>query len=65
MTKLAGAMPKSTHHMLNDSPELAGSYALWLATSPSADFLRGRYSSCKWVSSGVRCLTGKAALADS
>ncbi|KAL8278931.1 hypothetical protein RQP46_008600 [Phenoliferia psychrophenolica] len=48
MTKLAGNMPKGMHHMLSDAPELAGCYALFLATQPKADFLRGRYSSCKW-----------------
>lgn len=50
MTKLAGNMPKAMHHILNDEPELAGAYALWLATQPQADFLRGRFSSCNWVS---------------
>lgn len=49
MTQLAAAMPKDLHFMLSDAPELAGCFALWLSTQKSADFLRGRYSSCNWV----------------
>lgn len=48
MTELAKkAMPKETWPMLNDTPELAGNYCVWLA-SGQADFLSGRYSSCNW-----------------
>lgn len=49
MTQLASAVPKELQHLLSNAPELAGCYALWLASSKSADFLRGRYSSCNWV----------------
>jgi len=48
MSKLAKeSMPKETWSMLNDKPELAGNFCVWL-TSGKADFLSGRYSSCNW-----------------
>ena len=48
MTELARqSMPKETWGFLNDKPELAGNYCVWLA-SGKADFLSGRYSSCNW-----------------
>jgi hypothetical protein len=40
-------MPKEVHALLMDKPALAGGYAVWL-TTPAADFLKGRYSSCTW-----------------
>ncbi|GAA5989879.1 hypothetical protein JCM10908_002360 [Rhodotorula pacifica] len=49
MTKLArDSMPPDTHDLLNDKPELAAGFAVWLATSTKADFLRGRYVSANW-----------------
>ncbi|BGP19961.1 hypothetical protein JCM10213_006737 [Rhodosporidiobolus nylandii] len=49
MTKLArDAMPANTHHMLQDTPELAAGFSLWLATQEKADFLRGKYVSANW-----------------
>ncbi|BGP35314.1 hypothetical protein JCM10296v2_007150 [Rhodotorula toruloides] len=49
MTKLArDSMPPDTHGLLNDTPELAASFAVWLATQSDADFLRGRYVSANW-----------------
>jgi hypothetical protein len=47
MTELASAMPKDLHQVLTDKPALAAGYAVWL-TTPEADFLVGRYSSCGW-----------------
>ena len=48
MTELAKkSMPQDTWSFLNDKPELAGGYCVWLA-SGKADFLSGRYSSCNW-----------------
>ena len=40
-------MPEFMHHVLTDQPALAGGYTVWL-TTPAADFLKGRYSSCTW-----------------
>ncbi|KAK4705802.1 hypothetical protein P7C70_g391, partial [Phenoliferia sp. Uapishka_3] len=48
MTKLSKAMGKFAEPLLQDDAELAGCYCLWLATQSSAEFLRGRYSSCNW-----------------
>ncbi|GAA5846698.1 hypothetical protein JCM9279_003417 [Rhodotorula babjevae] len=49
MTKLArDSMPPDTHGLLTDKPELAGGFAVWLATQSKADFLRGRYVSANW-----------------
>ncbi|BGP11327.1 hypothetical protein NBRC10512v2_007267 [Rhodotorula toruloides] len=49
MTKLArDSMPPDTHGLLNDTPELAAGFAVWLATQSDADFLRGRYVSANW-----------------
>jgi NAD(P)-dependent dehydrogenase (short-subunit alcohol dehydrogenase family) len=46
-TELALNMPKNMHYVLTDKPALAGGYSVWL-TTPAADFLKGRYSSCTW-----------------
>ena len=46
-TDLALTMPKHLHSLLVDQPALAGGYTVWL-TTPAADFLKGRYSSCCW-----------------
>jgi len=46
-TDLALTMPKQMHALLRDKPELAGGYVVWL-TTPAADFLKGRFSSCTW-----------------
>ena len=46
-TDLALTMPQKLHGMLVDKPALAGGYVVWL-TTPAADFLKGRYSSCTW-----------------
>ena len=40
-------MPERLHSVLVDQPTLAGAYTVWL-TTPAADFLKGRYSSCTW-----------------
>ncbi|BGP03413.1 hypothetical protein NBRC10513v2_007146 [Rhodotorula toruloides] len=49
MTKLArDSMPPDTHGLLNDSPDLAAGFAVWLATQSDADFLRGRYVSANF-----------------
>jgi hypothetical protein len=47
MTELALQMPENMHWVLKDKPSLAAGYAVWL-TTPDADFLKGRYSSCGW-----------------
>ncbi|KAM0755012.1 NAD-P-binding protein [Meredithblackwellia eburnea MCA 4105] len=47
LTKLGSGLPTDLHHLLTDTPELAAGYSLWL-TTPAADFLRGKYSSCNW-----------------
>jgi NAD(P)-dependent dehydrogenase (short-subunit alcohol dehydrogenase family) len=47
MTDLGSNLPKHLHQLLADKPALAGGYTVWL-TTPAADFLRGRYSSCTW-----------------
>jgi len=49
MTALASGMPKDMdlNKILIDTPDLAAGYAVWL-TTPAADFLKGRYSSCGW-----------------
>ncbi|GAA5917820.1 hypothetical protein JCM8208_000400 [Rhodotorula glutinis] len=58
MTKLArDSMPPDTHGLLTDKPELAGGFAVWLATQSKADFLRGRYVSANW---DVTALVNKA-----
>ncbi|KAK4700773.1 hypothetical protein P7C70_g5473, partial [Phenoliferia sp. Uapishka_3] len=44
------ALGERFHQVPRDStPELAAGFSLWLATKPEADFLSGRYVSCKWV----------------
>ncbi|KAM0750298.1 putative oxidoreductase [Meredithblackwellia eburnea MCA 4105] len=48
VTQLAKGMPTFMHGILNDQPELAAGYTLWLSTQPEAEFLRGKYSSCTW-----------------
>ena len=59
MTELAKkSMPKNTHSMLTDKPELAGGYCVWLA-SGNADFLSGRYSSCNWDVDELMEMEGK------
>jgi hypothetical protein len=40
-------MSKDVHQFLIDKPALAGGFTVWL-TTPAADFLKGRYSSCTW-----------------
>lgn len=47
MTELARNMPKETHHMLQDTPELGGETFVWL-TSERREWLRGRYVSVNW-----------------
>ncbi|KAK4698383.1 hypothetical protein P7C70_g7894, partial [Phenoliferia sp. Uapishka_3] len=49
-TRIADGLGVDVSQYLTDSPELAAGFALWSATQSSADFLRGRFSSCKWVS---------------
>ncbi|CAF1294775.1 unnamed protein product [Didymodactylos carnosus] len=46
-TELAMHMPEDSHHILIDTPELAGGFCVYLA-SPKADFLNGRYISANW-----------------
>jgi hypothetical protein len=42
-------IPPEIQKLLIDTPELAGGFALWLATAGSkVDFLRGRYSDATW-----------------
>ena len=47
MTELARNMPKHTHSILTDTPELGGDTAVWL-TSERREWLRGRYVSVNW-----------------
>jgi len=47
MTKLAENMPAYTHHILSDTPELMGGFAVWLG-SGQADFVSGRYIEANW-----------------
>ena len=47
MTDLGSNTPKHLHRHLVDKPAFAGGYCVWL-TTPAADFLKGRYSSCTW-----------------
>lgn len=46
-TDLGLAMPSHMHQHLVDSPDLAGCFAVWLA-SGAADWARGRYLSANW-----------------
>ncbi|GAA6011620.1 hypothetical protein JCM10207_002681 [Rhodosporidiobolus poonsookiae] len=49
VTKLTvDSIPTDYHGMLDDTPELPGGFAVWLATQDKADFLRGRYISANW-----------------
>ncbi len=61
MTKLAGNMPKETHGVLIDKPELAAGFAVWIVAMGGGDGegnqeggqdklrkWRGRYLSCNW-----------------
>ncbi|KAM0470078.1 hypothetical protein ACHAPX_010103 [Trichoderma viride] len=47
MTELARAMPKETHPMLGDKPELTGDTVAFL-TQERREWLAGRYLSCNW-----------------
>ena len=47
MTELAGNMPKETHGILTDKPEVAGHTIVWL-TQRKQEWLAGRYVSCTW-----------------
>ncbi|KAL7904084.1 oxidoreductase-like protein [Trichoderma velutinum] len=47
MTELALAMPKETHAMLGDKPELTGDTIAFL-TQKRREWLAGRYLSCNW-----------------
>lgn len=47
MTELAKAMPKETHGILTDTPELAGDSTVWL-TAVRREWLAGRYVSVNW-----------------
>ncbi|KAI9762799.1 MAG: hypothetical protein M4579_000151 [Chaenotheca gracillima] len=47
MTELAKAMPKNAHHLLTDTPELAGDVVAYL-TQKKRDWLAGRYISVNW-----------------
>jgi hypothetical protein len=47
-TELAAAMPADTRHLLGDTPDLCGGYAVWLTLTPEAAFLAGRFSSANW-----------------
>ncbi|GJN92775.1 hypothetical protein Rhopal_005813-T1 [Rhodotorula paludigena] len=42
------SIPQEYHFILSDTAALAAGFALWLATQPAADFLRGRYVSATW-----------------
>ena len=46
-TELGLAMPEAMHEYLDDEPDLAASFAVWL-TSGEADWARGRYLSATW-----------------
>lgn len=46
-TDLGLKMPESLHEYLNDEPDLAASFAVWLS-SGRADWARGRYLSATW-----------------
>ncbi|GAA5907755.1 hypothetical protein JCM6882_008964 [Rhodosporidiobolus microsporus] len=48
-TKLAeDSFPPEWLEGMQDSPDLPGAFAVWLATQDKADFLRGRYLSANW-----------------
>ena len=47
VTELARNMPEDRHVYLNDTPELAAGFIVWLATG-KADWATGRYLSAKW-----------------
>ena len=46
-TELGMSMPKSLHKYLDDKPDLAASFAVWLC-SGKADWAKGRYLSATW-----------------
>lgn len=46
-TDLGRSMPEELHEYLDDAPELAASFAVWLC-SGAADWARGRYLSATW-----------------
>ena len=47
MTELAANMPKDTHGLLIDTPELSGDTIVWLSQEKRT-WLAGRYVSCTW-----------------
>ncbi|MCJ1313775.1 hypothetical protein MMC25_007455 [Agyrium rufum] len=47
MTELASRMPKNTHVLLQDTPELCADVVAWL-TAEKRDWLAGRYVSVTW-----------------
>lgn len=46
-TELGKSMPETLHAYLNDTPDLAACFAVWLA-SGAADWARGRYLAATW-----------------
>ncbi len=51
MTQLAGNMPTDTHSFLQDTPQLAAGYHLWLCAEQNKKLLepwQGTYLSCNW-----------------
>lgn len=46
-TELGRSMPEALHQYLDDSPDLAASFAVWLC-SGKADWAKGRYLSATW-----------------
>jgi len=49
LTQLASQLPSERHALLQDTPELAAGFYVWLSLpSKEAWFLRGRYCSCGW-----------------
>ena len=46
-TELGLTMPEAMHAYLNDTPDLAACFAIWL-TSGAADWAKGRYLSANW-----------------
>ena len=47
MTELARKMPEEMHHLLTDTPEVAGDTIVYL-TQNRQEWLAGRYVSCTW-----------------
>jgi NAD(P)-dependent dehydrogenase (short-subunit alcohol dehydrogenase family) len=46
-TKLGLSMPQALHAYLNDEPQLAANFSVWLC-SGNADWAKGRYLSANW-----------------